>query len=471
MTRRRCKEWCTAQLWMRKLGSDTPSHHRGSLSAPLRNSTDPCRPPMRRRRSTAPSMRRLWGIYGSRSGLLILIDSSRYCTTVGSAVSDFQSPKQGPLCTVEDILTDYKRDVLLNVLLPSATKMLLDALRVNRVAGNLKTTGCRRYTVPPAHSTTGVPDADFVIYLSAVPANGLAGFGGLCQMDIVGRPVAGMINIAPRVIHIGMEIQKVIRLIVHEILHALGFSSPFLSIGKKNRRGYKVNYIKSESVVARAREHLNCSTLKGPETENKDRTSHWKQRNHMDDIMSPRVNKWMYLSAVTLAVMEDTGHYAIDWSRAETPKWMYKAGCGVINDRCDAVAGGLKKYFCNDENLYSCSADHDGYGKCGITTYQNYLPQWSQYFTGDPRKGGLEEWMDYCPIVSRKYGYCKEGEKCFKTDGMEKEGEENSYVSCLKTRCVSGNVEFQLPNKSDWIRCPTEDYEASIEGNGNCDVP
>eukprot|EP00758_Cryptobia_borreli_P015912 Tbor_TRINITY_DN6064_c1_g2::TRINITY_DN6064_c1_g2_i1::g.10456::m.10456 len=289
---------------------------------------------------------------------LDLDDPSKYCTKVGSAVPDFQSFKNGPPCKAEDILTDDKKYVLLKVLLPSAMKMLSDALKVNRVVGNLRAYGCGPYTVPPAHSTTGVPDADFIIYVSAVPTNGLGGFGGFCQTDVVGRPVAGMINIAPCLIEGVMKQEKVIRLIAHEILHALGFSTLFLSIAKENRRGYTVNYVKSESVVARAREHLNCPTLKGPETENRDRTSHWKQRNHRDDIMSPRVNNWMYLSALTLAAMEDTGHYAIDWSKAETPKWMYKAGCGVFTEKCNTEAGGLGKYFCNDDALKACTPDH-----------------------------------------------------------------------------------------------------------------
>eukprot|EP00758_Cryptobia_borreli_P015914 Tbor_TRINITY_DN6064_c1_g2::TRINITY_DN6064_c1_g2_i4::g.10472::m.10472 len=109
---------------------------------------------------------------------LDLDDPSKYCTKVGSAVPDFQSFKNGPPCKAEDILTDDKKYVLLKVLLPSAMKMLSDALKVNRVVGNLRAYGCGPYTVPPAHSTTGVPDADFIIYVSAVPTNGLAPLRG-----------------------------------------------------------------------------------------------------------------------------------------------------------------------------------------------------------------------------------------------------------------------------------------------------
>eukprot|EP00758_Cryptobia_borreli_P015904 Tbor_TRINITY_DN6064_c1_g1::TRINITY_DN6064_c1_g1_i2::g.10459::m.10459 len=93
--------------------------------------------------------------------------------------------------------------------------------------------------------------------------------------------------------------------------------------------GKKVLYFKSSKVVEKARKQFNCPTLKGPELEDEggsgSGSSHWERRNHMDDIMSG-ISGTRYLTPITLAVMEDSGHYTIDWSKAENPKWMYKAG-------------------------------------------------------------------------------------------------------------------------------------------------
>eukprot|EP00758_Cryptobia_borreli_P015901 Tbor_TRINITY_DN6064_c1_g1::TRINITY_DN6064_c1_g1_i19::g.10482::m.10482 len=85
--------------------------------------------------------------------------------------------------------------------------------------------------------------------------------------------------------------------------------------------GKKVLYFKSSKVVEKARKQFNCPTLKGPEVEDEGGggtpVSHWERRNHKDDIMSGITDRYMFLTPITLAVMEDSGHYIVDWSKAE----------------------------------------------------------------------------------------------------------------------------------------------------------
>eukprot|EP00758_Cryptobia_borreli_P015898 Tbor_TRINITY_DN6064_c1_g1::TRINITY_DN6064_c1_g1_i14::g.10475::m.10475 len=271
---------------------------------------------------------------------LNLNDNTKYCTREGDVVPNFKGGTV--VCAAEDIFTDEKRDILLNKVLPAAIGMLSGALKVNRVQGRLLSRGCQYYTRPGSY--TLVSYADYVLYVSAAPTVGTTrAWGGLCNYDELGRPVEGRANFGPKFIvwedNVKDDQQRIVRTAAHEILHALGFlkkvwknASSFLAgnpIATKIRRGKKVLYFKSSKVVEKAREQFNCPSLKGPELEDEggggSGSSHWERRNHMDDIMSG-ISGTRYLTPITLAVMEDSGHYTIDWSKAENPKWMYKAG-------------------------------------------------------------------------------------------------------------------------------------------------
>jgi hypothetical protein len=141
---------------------------------------------------------------------------------------------------------------------------------------------------------------------------------------------------------------------VHELLHALGFSTdswalfrnqdgtprtprgadglpaltPTLCTDGVNRtvmapsastllvrqeRGVIVNRMVTPKVVAVARDLLGCSTLEGPELENQPTTSgscfgsHWEQRLFPQEMMASTASHNSFISALTLAALEDSG--------------------------------------------------------------------------------------------------------------------------------------------------------------------
>eukprot|EP00758_Cryptobia_borreli_P017666 Tbor_TRINITY_DN6211_c1_g7::TRINITY_DN6211_c1_g7_i1::g.2193::m.2193 len=197
--------------------------------------------------------------------------------------------------------------------------------------------------------------------------------------------------------------------------------------------------------------------------------------------------------------MEDSGHYTIDWSKAENPKWMYKAGCDVFTEKCNTTAGGLGKYFCNDDRVIpSCAPDYRSIKHCNVTTFDSDLPLWAQYFPGNPKKGGSERLMDYCPIMgvfddhqcdnpaNKKANesiipqyYATDG-RCFETNEVVKYGQWKNnkplVANCLQTRCVSNAVEFKMPDNAAWIPCPSKGAEVTVlqygyKGNVICPDP
>ena len=74
-----------------------------------------------------------------------------------------------------------------------------------------------------------------------------------------------------------------------------------------------VNRMITPKVVAVARDLLGCSTLVGPELENQPTTSgscfgsHWEQRLYPQEMMASTASHNSFMSALTLAALEDSG--------------------------------------------------------------------------------------------------------------------------------------------------------------------
>ena len=141
---------------------------------------------------------------------------------------------------------------------------------------------------------------------------------------------------------------------VHELLHALGFSTDSWALFRhqdgtprtpraadglpaltptlctdgvtrtvmapsastllvRQERGVIVNRMVTPKVVAVARDLLGCSTLEGPELENQPTTSgscfgsHWEQRLFPQEMMASTASHNSFISALTLAALEDSG--------------------------------------------------------------------------------------------------------------------------------------------------------------------
>ncbi len=218
--------------------------------------------------------------------------------------------------------------------------------------------------------------------------------------------------------------EQQLRTSVHELMHALGFSNNDFNkyidrrTGKRysadvppgadipgvivssTARGHKVSHIVLPTVVAEARAHFGCASLKGAEVEDGGSPgsagSHLEKRVFFNDVMSPSSdpNSPSY-SRVSLAVLHDSGWYDADFSKATVLTWGRNAGCAFAGDYClsggRVVAGG-DKYFCTPpatlpagKDDRRCTHDRMSVGVCSVVSYTSSLPSYYQYFP-DPRK-------------------------------------------------------------------------------------
>lgn len=140
------------------------------------------------------------------------------------------------------------------------------------------------------------------------------------------------------------------------------------------------------------------------------------------------------LSPLTLALLEDSGWYKVDFSEAEAVSFGLGAGCSFVEDNCidsttDNVASSSRGIFCNDDG-YQCDPSYHSLAYCNW----DYLPVPTDYQNfADRARGGIIAQYDYCPIAVDWLRPCGEGKRCFR------EGDEGA---CLDAFCEEGTVKF-----------------------------
>ncbi|XP_056646340.1 leishmanolysin-like peptidase [Diorhabda sublineata] len=235
----------------------------------------------------------------------------------------------------------------------------------------------------------GIPDFDFVFYVSAMQTerctkNLTVSYAAHCQQEsALDRPIAGHANLCPNSISTKrQELEILLSTVKHEILHALGFSvslyafyrdaegrpltqrSPETGKPPLNeslqtyqwsdkviktftrpnwlvRSGYlkrEVQMMVTPNVVKESREYFNCSQLEGAELEDQGEEgtalTHWEKRVFENEAMTGTHTQNPIISRITLALMEDTGWYIANYSMAEDMSWGKNLGCDFVMKSC-----------------------------------------------------------------------------------------------------------------------------------------
>jgi len=365
-----------------------------------------------------------------------------HCTAVGDTVPTYESAGATTTCQTDDVLTTEKRAYIVDRLMPAAKDFFQRALNVARVSGNLVVSGsstCGQSpgtAIPASHQSTGVADADFVAYVTAVPkadrSSATVAWAAACRRDSADRPLVAHVNFIPAKLTNAVNLTSVDQAndeatAVHEIAHALGFSAPFFgdrghlaldgttmvpsggtTTATSSTLGKSVTYLTSPRVVREARAYFGCDTLIGGEIEDQGGSgtagSHWEKRIFNDDSMSGiSTGVLSYHSRLTLAFFEDTGHYTANYDAADTRMaWGKGKGCAFAENKCDTLGtNDDNSEFCFDTNTQNtyCTFDRLARGYCGVGDYGQALPSHQQYFSGAPSIGGAVYHSDYCPTV------------------------------------------------------------------------
>jgi len=327
----------------------------------------------------------------------------------------------------------------------------------------------------------GVSNTQLLLYVSAKQTSRCKkdqtiAYAAHCAQDTkTDRPVAGHANLCPMSIGTDpRDLRALISTVKHELTHVLGFSvSLFAYYRDENGRPYldrkslpgpipvdpKTGYAKwsdkvirkvirrdwvtgqgpidkevhllvTPTVVREVRRHFNCSSLEGAELEDQgsDGTSmtHWEKRLFENEAMTGTHTQNSVYSRVTLAVLQDTGWYKANFSRAERLEWGKDLGCDFVKKSCKSwiderrALGKSIRPFCDkiksDPLQLACSEDHGSKAVCNIRRFKDPLPAIYRHFekldglnasesgAGDKKQhlayyGGSVDLADYCPFV------------------------------------------------------------------------
>lgn len=350
-------------------------------------------------------------------------------------------------------------------------------------------------------SGEGIADTDFLLYVRAATTAYCSGsvlaYASSCQKDQFDRPTFGMANFCPDQIDTDpLEYEHQLATALHEITHALGFSSQFFAYMRHadgtprtprdangrppiytsgtckngnpidyyiaphtntvqfvNERDRAVAKLVTPNIAKYVQTHFNCSSLIGAELENQDDGcigSHWEERIFESEYMSPVSSFRNVFSALTLAYFEDSGWYKANLSTAERLHFGANKGCAFASEKCIDKATKTSiapDHYCTSDAYESCSVDATSRSVCSITRGKSISPS-DQYFSEDPSEGGLNDYADFCPLnTGYTYGDCANTDNLAVPPGTSLNILGETY--CPTCKCTSTTL--RSSDSSDWV--------------------
>ena len=305
-----------------------------------------------------------------------------------------------------------------NEVMNATTSWFNRVLQVYPVENNLRirTSDCGGIPVPEDHKDKGV-EADLVVYLTTKYESdkGYAAYAGACALQgrspnniMAGRAVVNSAKFT------GETFEYQMNVMVHEITHLLGFSSSIFRYFRNTKgerydegefmqreylRGYYKYLIKSPTVLRKAREIFKCSSLEGVELETSGGSgtagSHWEMRVMYNDFMNSHIVMDPVYSSLSMAVLQDSGWYQVNWDYTQNNLWGKDKGCSFHTKKCLKDGEPQFSEFCAESGR-TCDTYHLYKGYCNIGKFSGSLPYQFRYFS-DSSVGGTNSYMDYCP--------------------------------------------------------------------------
>ena len=306
-----------------------------------------------------------------------------------------------------------------------------NALQVLSIQDPLSLAGyntCNGIAIPSSHISPGLQDTDLVIYVTNnTLLTDYMAYASACAFDATSNNViAGSIVINSENIN-NTSFETQLSVMIHETTHILGFSYGLFTYWQKspgiayklnevmqniNIRGTNKTVIITPNVLAKTIEAFGCNSIIGMELEEQGgidtSNSHWGMRIIFNDIMISHVINDAIYSTITLALLEDTGWYQVDYSFGQIPIFARNIGCSYFQNTC--LTNSISNFpglFCNNTQSGSCDYFRLNKASCNVAIYTLELSPAFHYFS-NPNKGGADNFPDFCPYKSaNSNGSCR----------------------------------------------------------------
>ena len=315
------------------------------------------------------------------------------------------------------------------------------------------------------------------------------------------KPLAGIVLINKNLDSIKNDFVHYMKnLLFHELTHVIGFHPFYFTVFNflytQKIDGITKSYIKSPKVLEKAKIHFGCDSIKGIQLENQGETgtqgSHWEMRYMLGDFMVGEDYSEVVISDITLAFLEDTGFYKVNYYTGGLFRYGKNQGCAFLNKKCLYNKGESTSFpneFCTNSRQAFCGSSHIAKGDCYIVTYKNPLNDIYRYYQ-DKHKGGKTN-VDYCPVsfifeTDSQYFYpqnCKYGKAeysnygeiigdnsmCFESSLLLNN---NKKSICYKMSCDKENKQIKINIGSTTVICPGNttvlNNPSGLTGTINC---
>ena len=290
----------------------------------------------------------------------------------------------------------------------------------------------------------------------------------------------------------------IVMFLLHEITHILGFESslfPYFNSGSqlitKNINGVEKKLFTGKNVIKYAKKHFGCDNIDGIELENQIGGTHWESRIMLSDYMIGFDYSEIVISEISLALLEDSGWYKINYYTGGLFRYGKGEGCDFLFNKCVTKGNvNFKKEFCIKNGERKCTAGHLSRGKCYMKRQFSQFEKYYQYYD-DPLYGGLR-YTDYCPVPedeyylfyynnfcdsnSRRNNYPSEfGEKysensiCIESSLVPNNFLNSNYdiekrTMCHEIKCDFQSNTFLIYLADTFIKCPGYYAEINVEG-------
>ena len=320
------------------------------------------------------------------------------------------------------------------------------------------------------HKDPGVSNADYIVHVTARPFRGsVVAWAYPCSYDQYSRPISGQLNFVPSSLtsdpsEARMQFIKTL----HELVHNLGFSSDLFPRFRRpgsltqNMGTDATSKVYSQALqktitsfvmsktVAKLKEHFQCQNWPqgwGLELEDDGgggtAGKHVEERILYNELMSGWVHENTVPSAISMAVLEDSGWYQVSYDLTEKLFWGNSEGCSFAQGRC---SGWDSRYFCTEPGQSGCTVDMRSKATCNAYEVSRSGPAFEskyQYFADNPYKAGKFAGADYCPIFeASRTGDCS-------NELTSKFWYYGEYTG-VSSRCIMGT--FQLAQASSPLR-------------------
>ncbi|KAM4710370.1 ciliated left-right organizer metallopeptidase [Discoglossus pictus] len=416
-------------------------------------------------RRVTETVSNLLSVRRSEGPLLLSRDINRYCRSIWRDASLPNYNRCGSL----DV--SYTGETCLDVMIPPSH---LRGFSVWPAQGT-----------EPIHMTsdgTGVPGSDFLLYVRVAQTKKCAeqpsviAYASYCQLDSSGRPLAGVIVFCTERLREGEYQQShIVQVSLHELLHALGFSSSLFEhwkdcslsdpgeectsrsrVSNTDERGQFRIY--TPTVTQRMGEHLGGGSMGAP-LENKDSpsspSSHWESRFMQGSILTAALGPphLTLLDPVTLAAFTDMGWYSVNTSFKGQLVWGRGAGpsFGLPSTCHDSVSG----FFCTGSKL-GCHHLHLDKGICSTDSFLDGCRIYK------PLPEGGECWLEQDGGEPEEIYHAHS--RCFFSNLTQKAALHSNITGrCYLHRCLATNTFQVRVHGSEWTDCPAGQW-IQVEG-------